>query len=243
MLRRQRSGRVMLGVLTVCLAAVLAAMAQASRAPVALLPDAIVWASVPHGFMYRWRLDRHEQPGRVLLRLSTAIPNQGAGPLELIGGEVLDDGTQAVYQRVYYDDGSYEDRLAGTFVYHPDHHHFHFEGYAEYRLRAFTPEGGVGEVVAGGDKVSFCLVDVLPYNRKLPGFPRFPEYLTCNTDRQGISVGWADVYDKSLPDQWIDVTDVPDGRYWLEVEVDPDDRLLESNESNNLTRIPILLRK
>jgi hypothetical protein len=56
-------------------------------------------------------------------------------------------------------------------------------------------------------------------------------------------VGWSNVYDKSLPDQWIDVTDVPNGRYWLEVEVDPEGRWIESDETNNIARIKILLRK
>jgi len=215
----------------------------AGRPAEPLLPDLIVWASRPYNFLYGWRLDSSEQPGHVLLRLSTAIPNQGAGPIELIGGESHDDGTQDVYQRIYYDDGSYEDVLAGVFVFHPEHNHIHFEGYAEYRLREVTKGGGVGDVVGTGNKVSFCLIDVLTYNRRLPGYPRFPQYLTCGDNKQGISVGWSDVYDKSLPDQWIDVTSVPDGVYWLEVEVDPDNRLIELDESNNVTRIKILLNK
>src|SRR6185436_1880253 len=44
-------------------------------------------------------------------------------------------------------------------------------------------------------------------------------------------------------DQWIDVTDVPDGRYWLEVAVDPENHLLESDETNNVVRVPIELAK
>ncbi|MDZ4686264.1 MAG: lysyl oxidase family protein [Planctomycetaceae bacterium] len=216
---------------------------RAGVGPTPLLPDVIVWADRARHLLYGWTLDRREQPGRVLLRLTTAIPNQGAGPMELVGGETHPDGTQDVYQRIYNDDGTYADVLAGVFVHHPEHNHIHFEGYAVYRLRAVTDEGGVGDVVAEGDKVSFCLIDVLVYDRRLPGFPRTAQYRTCNATRQGVSVGWADVYEKSLPDQWIDVTDVPNGQYWLEVEVDPENRLLESDETNNVTRISIVLRK
>ena len=35
------------------------------------------------------------------------------------------------------------------------------------------------------------------------------------------------------------MTDVPSGVYWLEVIDDPDNRLLESDESNNRARIEI----
>lgn len=207
-----------------------------------LPPDMTVWASRQLGFLYGWTLDRTEQPGRVLLRLTTAIPNIGSGPIELVGGEVNMDGTQDVYQRLYYDDDSFEDFFAGAFVYHPEHGHIHFEGYAEYRLREVTAGGGVGDIVGTGSKVSFCLLDVLKYIRRIPGTPPVPQYTTCSAEVQGISVGWADVYDKSLPDQWIDVTDVPNGQYWLEVEVDHEDRLIESDETNNVARIKIFLR-
>jgi hypothetical protein len=244
---QQRSAHCRWGIAVACLVGplFLAPLSNmvAGQKPTALLPDMIAWANRPYNLMYGWSLDYDEQPGHVLLRLSTGIPNQGAGPMELRGGETHEDGTQDVYQRIYYTDGSYEDVLAGVFVHHPEHNHIHFEGYAEYRLREVTAGGGVGDVVGVGNKVSFCLIDVVTYNRHLPGYPTFPQYVTCNADRQGISVGWADVYDKSLPDQWIDVTDIPNGVYWLEVEVDPDNQLVEQDESNNITRIKLVLHK
>ena len=57
--------------------------------------------------------------------------------------------------------------------------------------------------------------------------------------KQGISVGWADVYDKGLDGQTIDITGVPTGKYWLSVTADPLNRLVESNENNNTTCIAI----
>lgn len=228
--------------LTVTLTAALPHL-RGGTGPQPLLPDLIVWASRPLNFLYGWSLDYTEQPGHVLLRLTTTTANQGAGPIELVGGPTNPDGTQDVYQRVYYDNGSHQDILAGVFVYHSDHRHVHFEDYAAYRLRRFIRGGGVGDVVASSEKVSFCLLDLLTYDRQLPGYPEWPAYSTCGTGTQGISVGWADAYDKSLPDQWIDVTNVPNGVYWLEVEVDPSNRLMEQDETNNVTRIKILLRK
>ena len=39
--------------------------------------------------------------------------------------------------------------------------------------------------------------------------------------------------------QWIDVTGLPSGQYYLESIADPDNRLLETNEDNNVVRILI----
>jgi hypothetical protein len=187
-------------------------------------------------------LDRNERPGRLLLRLTTAMANKGSGPLELRGGRVR-DGRQEVMQRIYNTDNTTSDRLAGAFSYHSAHSHTHFDEFATYRLRAMTAGKGVGRVIKGGSKVSFCLTDSEEYNTALAGHPVGGEYFSCASERQGISVGWADVYSASLPDQWVDVTNVKPGRYWLEVIVDPKNRILESNEKNNMTRIPVNLKQ
>jgi hypothetical protein len=176
----------------------------------------------------------------MLLRLSTATPNIGAGPMEIYGATTNADGTQDVYQRIYLEGGGFTDRFAGKFEFHASHNHIHFDGFAQFHLRAITPGNGVGALVAVGDKISFCLLDVTAYDLGLPGAPSSREYTTC-AGFQGISVGWADVYQYNLPDQWIDITDVPNGSYWLEVVVDPDDQLLEANETNNTQRIQITL--
>lgn len=51
--------------------------------------------------------------------------------------------------------------------------------------------------------------------------------------RQGVTHGWADVYDWYLPDQYIEVSGVGDGYYLLEFCADPFDEIEEENERNN----------
>jgi len=207
-----------------------------------LLPDLLPLSSESKGYVHGWTYDTTTLPGRTLLRLSTAVANGGRGALELRGGTVNSDGTQNVTQRIFKEGGGYTDRVAGTFTHHPAHQHIHFDNFATYRLRAVTQDDGVGAPVASGQKISFCLLDIDHFNAALAGSPTGARYNTC-AQVQGISVGWSDVYDKSLPDQWIDVTDTPNGRYWIEVTADPDNRLQESDETNNSVRLPIDLAK
>src|SRR5262249_47815447 len=67
-----------------------------------------------------------------VLHFAQATPNIGLGPMELRAGEDLGNGTQAVYQRIYNEPEmlTYTDRLAGTFTFHPEHNHIHFDDYA-----------------------------------------------------------------------------------------------------------------
>ena len=207
-----------------------------------LSPDLFPLSSESRGYIHGWTYDTTTLPGRTLLRLSTAVANQGRGALELRGGTVNQDGTQNVNQRIFKEGGGYTDRLAGTFTHHAAHQHIHFDNFATYRLRHVTQDDGVGAAVASGQKISFCLLDIDHFDAALSGSPAGARYNTC-AQVQGISVGWSDVYDKSLPDQWIDVTDTPNGRYWIEVTADPDNRLQESDETNNSVRVLIDLAK
>ena len=198
---------------------------------VVLLPDLKVLADPSKNFMYGWYIDTNTVPGHVLMRLSSATPNIGLGPVELRGTNTAPE----VYQRVYHGDGSYEDRLAGTFTFHPTHNHLHFNDWLVYRIRSVLADDGVGPVVAFGTKMSFAVIDLDPYDSTLPEAPTVGNYKSGFT--QGISPGWMDVYHAELPDQWIDITSVAPGRYWLECIVDPENRIQESDESNNMTRI------
>ncbi len=190
--------------------------------------------------LYDYDIVTNIVPGRTHLRLSNATANIGAGKLYLYG--VLPDngdGTQNVRQRIWLDSGTFYDRDAGTFIYHPEHNHIHVQDWAVYRLRAVTAEGGVGGIVVEGSKTSFCILDLIVHDSSLPGFGSTPEFSSCGSNVQGQSIGWADVYTKDLEGQNIDITGLPDGNYWLESEADPLDHILEADETNNIARIGI----
>lgn len=200
------------------------------------LPDIIVRESD----LYNNDIVTSVSPGRTHLRFSNTTANIGMGRLHLIGiYPALPDGSQLVMQRIFRDDGTYWDDTAGTFLYHPTHSHTHFENWCAYRLREVLPGDSVGPVVAEGAKTSFCILDLGVYSSNLPNFNSSPNYTQCGSGTQGLSVGWMDLYSKTLPGQNIDITDVPYGMYWLESEADPLNNVIESNETNNITRIKI----
>lgn len=198
-----------------------------------LLPDITVTESHLYDNQIR------NEGGRIVLRMSNGTPNIGDGPLHLYGGADLGNGTQEVIQRVFNADGSFYDRVAGSFIYHPTHSHIHVENWCVYRLREILPGDGVGDIVAEGAKTSFCVLDLGLYDSSLPNFDPSPDYTSCGSTTQGLSVGWLDVYSKGLDGQLIDISDVPDGEYWLESEVDPNDNFLELDETNNAKRIKV----
>jgi hypothetical protein len=167
--------------------------------------------------------------GNPELRLSATSWNSGSGPLELIAGPVGPAG-QDVYQRVFNKDGSYLDHLAGTFVWHSDHNHFHFQEYARYTL---NPVNAPGASQRQAYKTSFCVMDTTKVDAKLPGAPRRGVYYTCSAAVQGMSVGWGDTYGAHLAGQAIDLTGNPDGLYELTADFDPANQILESNDGDN----------
>ncbi|KAF6002762.1 hypothetical protein F1559_003043 [Cyanidiococcus yangmingshanensis] len=98
-----------------------------------------------------------------------------------------------------------------------------------------------GNLVRSGKKESFCMEDLA----------RFPEYTgnpalvpaepvhTCTF--QGISVGWCDIYDDSLPCQWIDITGVPSGHYTLRLECNAYHIFKETTYANNVVETPVTI--
>lgn len=209
--------------------------------PTANLPDLMALSSYLSG----WTVNTTTGGGREL-RYSTAMANGGAGAFELRGTPNYETGIdgvqrQLVNQRVYQTDGTSQDRFAGYFVYHPGHGHIHFDDMAFGVIRIRTAGNGVGDIVALGPKTSFALIDINRFNPNLPGSPSSAVYPTSDNQVQGISVGWTDVYSSGLAGQQINITGVANGDYWLEVVVDPLNHILETDETNNTSRIPITL--
>jgi hypothetical protein len=120
------------------------------------------------------------------------------------------------------------------YEFEPCHGHYHFKNFASYSLLDLA-----GNAVVTGKKTSFCILDDSKWN---PAGP--PGKFVCSN--QGISVGWADVYDSGLPAQWVVIDGVLPGDYLLEITVNPDNPdpeqvLPESNRSNNTTTVPVTI--
>lgn len=180
-------------------------------------------------------------PDRDAIVASLAFEDRyfGAGDCSLVEGSVGAEGARRLltFDTVIVNHGDTDVVLgspadpvpplsASDFEWSPCHGHYHFTGWADYRL-----EDSLGQTVAVGHKQAFCLVDSLPYG------VRPSRFATCSY--QGISAGWADVYDASLPGQWVDVTDVPEGDYELVVTVNADGRVTEVDEQPNTVRVPV----
>lgn len=122
-----------------------------------------------------------------------------------------------------------------VFHYSACHDHYHFDEYASYELRDAT-EG----LVAAGQKLGFCLLDSYSW-----AWPTAHAKFDCLN--QGISRGFADIYESALPCQWIDVTDVPAGEYTLRATVNPARSdaalplLVERDYGNNIVTVPVTL--
>jgi hypothetical protein len=192
--------------------------------------------------------EMNEDGAQNCLRFDQIIANESNGPLELWFSVPAGSADEEfpVQQRVYRSDGSSEDQDGGEVHFHPIHSHYHFESFATTELWASNSAGArLGTApVTGGKKVSFCIADIRidRWGEKGDG-PRtymapdclFPAFSDAQGDhyRQGLTPGWADVYDWYIPDQYIEVTGVPDGFYRLEFCADPENTIEETNEDNN----------
>jgi lysyl oxidase len=186
---------------------------------------------------------------RKRLYLSFETENTGVGPLEMQpvrddcdgDGSTTDDRT--ALQHIYGDtDGSgaytpdsdtvVRTVVAGCFVYHAIHGHWHFQNFARYELLALD-----GDRLRTHSKVGFCMLDTASVDGSLPGHPDSPRYTGCpDLALQGISVGWADTYGVNTPGQFISVDGLRNGTYCLVGHADPTDRIVESDEADNEIR-------
>ena len=185
--------------------------------------------------------------GRRLLRFSAIIVNVGSGPME-VRSQRPNTSSSWSSQQVIYDDAGGSRTVATPaveMIYGGDgHNHWHVKDLERYRL---VPAGGTGERV--GNKAGFCFFDNYQYKPWLPGAPWYLEYgrQGCGTQssvrlRNGLSVGWGDIYHRSLPGQYIDITGLPNGRYRLSATADQANFFLESNDANNSTWVDLRIR-
>jgi hypothetical protein len=185
----------------------------------------------------------------VLLAFASEAMNVGEGPLVLLGSrDSLAEETMTAVQVIRLANGG--ERLregVGHFEYvtDPTHQHWHLLPFMRYELHRASDF----KLIVPDRKTGFCLgdrVDALP-NTTLPGEPDRPVYNTnCGPEaldilglQEGISVGWADVYERWRDGQYLDITGLAAGRYVLVHRVNVGKVLAESRYSNNASSVLI----
>ena len=170
--------------------------------------------------------------GKYLLRFANTAVNLG-GRLEIAVG----NGTRDLYQNVYdqYVGGNrvIHQKVGADLIYHPQHNHFHFEGFAKYELLKKDSSGYYRATSRTGSKTTYCILDTL---RVGTDGPTKRKYDGCGATVQGLSAGWGDTYIASLYGQWIDLGSktLSDGFYAIRSTADPDNKLMELNDFNNV---------
>lgn len=183
------------------------------------------------------------------IRFATGAANRGEYALELSGRPTAPDNAIAQQCVAWPGDRVCAEREdVGTFSWHPAHGHFHFEDFAQYELRKLRRNGSADMrkkgLVATSGKISYCIIDYEADDaseRPLLYSQPYPLYYSCiaGIGMQGISPGWKDIYVEETTGQQIPLGGIPDGTYALIVRFDPADRLLETDETDNiaLTRV------
>jgi subtilisin-like proprotein convertase family protein len=176
--------------------------------------------------------------GRKLLRFDSIIVNVGAGRFEAGGSRSSTSAPMTVTQRIFNGQGGYRDLPTTAQMYFAGdgHTHWHLRDLERYELIRLDN----GKKVGTGAKHGFCF-----YENYRFGSTRAAYYKGCGNNpdalevRTGLSRGWGDIYQSSLPDQYIDITGLTSGRYRLQATADADNWFLEHDDSNNFTWVNI----
>jgi hypothetical protein len=193
--------------------------------------------------------DRVTKPGRNLLRAGNVIDSVGDGPAELYGRRIGPRFMRA-RQRIYTRDGgrvgvATNGRLQFKFA-HLDRFWWKFYNAARFQLWRVNTNGRHTRLVRTGPKVAYCLRDLERTQPQLHRSPRRPQYPACSTNSRaqsltlGTSVGWADIYPPTYPEQWIDVTGLRGCFAYVHI-ADPNNRIWELDEVNNAAQVIVRL--
>src|SRR5688572_8316615 len=175
--------------------------------------------------------------GRTAIKFTATFWNRGKGAFELnaeTAGSA--DGEYPAFQRIFHSDGAYRDEAVGVLFWHAIHDHYHYDDFGEYRLELVRPDAAgttIGPILT--QKTTFCMRDDTAMAPAAEGRDQSRKYVGCEGGRQGVSVGWADVYPYTLPDQYFDVHGLPSGIYKLSFLVDPNRHFTESRRDDNVS--------
>jgi hypothetical protein len=185
--------------------------------------------------------------GRQLLAATNAIVNVGDGPLELRATRV-GKRTMRVRQVLRAQSGSTPVVLrgAGHVEYYDTRSrgvYWKYDLAARFELWRLDEAGNPTGLVRTGPKLHYCFRDLRRVLRLTDGLPylaspRVAQFPACSQNRGinrvvlGTSVGWADIYPWSYPENWISVGGLS-GCFLYVLRVDPENHFRELREDDN----------
>lgn len=188
--------------------------------------------------------------GGMWLRFDAIIVNVGDGPFQAHGHSRQPDGDLLVDQQVLTINGdgsrSWASNLTDYRMYWSGdgHSHWHVRD-----LEGYVLQNTNATIKRTGEKHGFCFFDNYQYDLGLPDAPASRAYTRCgfgSADAEvsmGLSIGWGDLYNASLPDQYIDISGLPAGEYTITATADVQQLFTELDETNNSTTATIRVNK
>jgi subtilisin-like proprotein convertase family protein len=192
------------------------------------------------------------------------------GDSQVVGSLRCPDSTlskETIRQRIYQKNQNgfftYKDTAAGTMDYHPElgHNHMHIDDWTENTLRIRGPESDPTQwpIIGRGKKTSMNVYDEIrcdniftacDYGSTVYSIWGLRNaglglgYSSGNAYIQGISVGFADIYEYLIPfGQTIYFDSICNGDYVLMGQFDPDGRFVDMDRGNNVTWFTTTLTK
>lgn len=182
------------------------------------------------------------------LRFSATVWNAGNSPVVVDGFRTADEEMTA-YQYFFDADGNqtgYEEVGSMEWDAKPSHSHWHFEDFARYSLL----NADMVEAVRSR-KEAFCLANTDSVDLTVADAEWKPENTDLSTScgdysslsiREVLAAGWGDTYTQYRAGQSFDLRGLPNGTYYIAVLANPENRLVESDKSNNLELREIRLK-
>lgn len=190
---------------------------------------------------------KKNKDGTWIMRFSSVLVNVGKGDF-VLHADRSGDEWQVVQALPLSVSGYRKLPIPAAMVWGGDgHNHWHIKRVATYRLFELDADGKVvGSDKGRSDtKIGFCFFD---YEKQLERGPMEALYsrLSCGKQQDagvdmGLSPGWNDTYDFTLPGQSIDIEGLPDGTYRLRGEADDEGLFREVTRDNNITWVDLEL--
>jgi len=185
---------------------------------------------------------RRTAGGRRLLLMDNYLYNRGPGRVQFRGHRTARyrmDAVQIVDRSggrspIPVQTGA---KLTWKYVDASRGNYWKFQNAARFELWRLNARGERTRYERTGPKLDYCLRDLFrfgrgPRVRRGPFFGACSQDLGATVDTLGISVGWADGYPSTYPQNWIDVTGLR-GCHVIVQRADPLDHVLETDESDN----------